>query len=147
MTLTYPVHDAAGLGDVDGLEGLRDDGAALEGLNGEGLTALQVAVVASRMESVRWLLDAGVDVNGVPSSGKAPLLQGVDIFSETEQGTAEWDAAREVLMVLLGHGANPMEAYNGYLSPVQRAMELRCESCVSLMRRGAFSHNSELVSI
>lgn len=137
--LTYLVHDAAGSGDVDGLESLRDDGAALDSLNGKGLTALQVAVESWQVQAVRWLLEQGVDVNGAPSLGKAPLLLGVEIFGETELGTTEWDAAREVLVVLLEHGANPMESYNGYLSAVQRAMDLRCESCVSLLRRGAFS--------
>jgi hypothetical protein len=131
---SFPVHDAARIADVDALDNFLDEGIALDELDAMGYTPLFLAVEKSQVISVEWLLERGVDVNGAPGMGKPPLNRAIEVASGLEVDMEAWQRARDIIEVLLEHGATPHEHLNGYPSAVQRAMDLQCEWCVSLMK-------------
>ena len=143
----YTVHQAARDGDLEEIVQLFDDGYPLDDLNQDGLAPLQVATEALQVEVVKWLLERGVDANGKPSLEVPPLVRAVEMMCAAEKALSEWESARDTIVLLVEHGADPIEPRNGYLSGVQRAMDLYCEEGVSLLREVALVKGSGVAGI
>ena len=141
------VHEASVTGDIATLTILYEDGYALDDLNHDGLAPLQVATEALQVEVVKWLLERGVDANGEPSLKVPPLVRALEMMCAAEKASSEWESAREIIVLLVEHGADPIEPRNGYLSGVQRAMDLYCEEGVSLLREVALVKGSGVAGI
>ncbi|HEY0590978.1 MAG TPA: ankyrin repeat domain-containing protein, partial [Thermoanaerobaculia bacterium] len=78
-----PIFDAARSGDVAALESLLEKDPALVAARGElGRTPLDAAILATQREAVRFLVDAGADVNAPDVEGITPL--GYAVFGGDE---------------------------------------------------------------
>lgn len=102
--------EAAGAGDIDGLEGHRRAGTNLNSLHPEaGFTPLVAAVVTEQNEALEWLLANGADANarngdggtaliaatflGMAEAARALLASGADPAASNDEGQTLWDIA------------------------------------------------------
>ena len=102
--------EAAGAGDIDGLEGHRRAGTNLNSLHPEaGFTPLVATVVAEQDEALEWLLANGADADarngdggtaliaatflGLPEAAGALLASGADPAASNDEGQTLWDIA------------------------------------------------------
>lgn len=69
----FPLHEAAGDSDIDGITELLAEGAKLDGLDDQGRTPLVVAVMSGDIETLQALLDAKADPNGTGKDGLPAL--------------------------------------------------------------------------
>jgi uncharacterized protein len=90
--------------------------------NGTGYNALTAAVTAGRTETVRWLLEQGLDPNYHYGPGYTPLL------SAAANGNVE------ILKLLLASGADPNSTTNDGKSAVALATERNHPQAAELLR-------------
>lgn len=64
---------AAARGDLRGVQGALAQGAAVDGRNPNGATALLLAASSGSLPVVQTLLGAGADVNAADNNGRTPL--------------------------------------------------------------------------
>jgi ankyrin repeat protein len=96
-----PLHVAAASGDAAAVRKLLAAGAAVDGRDGSGATALLAATHANRVEAAKVLIDAGADVNAKDNIHDSPYL---------------YAGARghlEILKMTLAHGAD-LKSVNRY---------------------------------
>ena len=124
------MHLAARANDIAGLQALWEADHPLNILDEAGLTPLQVAIEAQHPKAVEWLLSYQADPYGAKSTQDTPLSQAVLIASQYERHSEEQKVAFEILTLLIEHGVDPMEDYNGAISPLQLAMAKDCEACI-----------------
>ena len=73
-----PAIYAARTGNVDVIKFLASQGADLKAANGN-FTLLHDAIFSGRTEAVEYLLDQGLDINGLGGEGPTPLILAVDV--------------------------------------------------------------------
>jgi ankyrin repeat protein/L-ascorbate metabolism protein UlaG (beta-lactamase superfamily) len=73
-----PAIYAARTGNIDVIKFLASRGADLKAANG-GFTLLHDAIFSGRTEAVEYLLDRGLDINGLGGEGPTPLILAVDV--------------------------------------------------------------------
>lgn len=100
-------------GHLDVARYLAEKGADIRAVasNGSGYNALTAAVAAGRTETVRWLLERGLDPNYRYGPGYTPLL------------TAAANGHLEIVKLLLSHGADPDATSDDGKSPLAFATE------------------------
>lgn len=131
-----PLHDAAALGDVEAAADILDAGTDPDIEVHEGITPLMVAAQYAQNDVSELLLNAGANVNAVSLSGASPLFMAAQNgFAETvrlliargavvnhwvQAGqrltpllTAILHGNRDVVRILLSHGADPLVEVDG----------------------------------
>jgi len=79
-----PMMQAIKEGNTDVVRGLLDLGAALEGIDGQPWTSLEVAVQNNRLDIAELLIERGANVNARDKAGYTPLLVAASIdFGDT----------------------------------------------------------------
>jgi ankyrin repeat protein/L-ascorbate metabolism protein UlaG (beta-lactamase superfamily) len=73
-----PAIYAARMGNIEVIKFLASHGADLKAANG-GFTLLHDAIFSGRTEAVEYLLDQGLNVNGLGGEGPTPLILAVDV--------------------------------------------------------------------
>jgi ankyrin repeat protein/L-ascorbate metabolism protein UlaG (beta-lactamase superfamily) len=73
-----PAIYAARMGNIDVIKFLASRGADLKAANG-GFTLLHDSIFSGRTEAVEYLLDQGLNVNGLGGEGPTPLILAVDV--------------------------------------------------------------------
>jgi uncharacterized protein len=117
-----PLHDAAKAGDVDTVEQLLDQGAALEEPDHAGEPPLLIAALAGHADIVALLLDRGADIN-VRNKGGLTALH-----------AAAYAGYPEVVELLIERGAAVNESKNLYhMSPLHAAAEEGHKEVVELL--------------
>src|SRR5262252_5278839 len=102
----------------------------------EGDTALHAAGFSYDSEIARDLIARGANVRARNRRGAEPLHAAVIGVP----GSASWDPARQrnVIVYLIGAGADPNAAAAGGVTPLHRAVRNRCSAAVEvLLRAGA----------
>ena len=102
----------------------------------EGDTALHAAGFSYDSEIARDLIARGANVRARNRRGAEPLHAAVIGVP----GSASWDPARQrnVIVYLIGAGADPNAAAAGGVTPLDRAVRNRCSAAVEvLLRAGA----------
>ena len=100
----------------------------------------------SAARPVEWLLDHGANPNGDPGLEQPPLPFAVELAKDVPYETAATSDAFAIIGLLIKSGADPLENRNGHLSAIQRAMDLRCESCISFIRQVSLSRAADLAT-
>lgn len=111
-----PLHQAAQAGQTEVVEILLDAGAAVDAVDGDGLTALMRAAGSAAVPVGRRLLDAGAAVNARSPVGDTPLTQVVGgavlrhllagSGEENDDGPGPEDEL-QFAQILFGEGADP----------------------------------------
>ena len=102
----------------------------------EGDTALHAAGFSYDPEMARDLITRGADIRARNRRGAEPLHAAVI----GGPGSASWNPAcqRDVIVYLIGAGADPNAAAAGGVTPLHRAVRNRCSGAVeALLRAGA----------
>jgi len=100
------LHEAADVGDVEGVRRMIGDGAKINGLNYLGAPPLQYAAARGHLDIARILVDNGADVNFRIEKGGTPLM-----------GAASCLKPRSIEF-LLSKGADPNKKGDGGLFPL-----------------------------
>lgn len=132
--------------DIERLDALYEEGRAVDSLDTDGLTLLHHAIVAQFPLSVKWLLDHGANPDGSPGLAQPPLPLAVELAKDVPRETVQNSDAFAIMRLLIESGADPLENRNGHLSAIQRAMDIRCESCITLMRQAYLSRGASLAT-
>lgn len=122
------LHEAAAAGDAAEVERHVRVGAAMDGFDDNGHTALSLAIRGGHVEVVKWLVHNGADVNGRCKYGQTPLHHAV------RQGSID------LVDWLLDHGAqiDAVEFSCTFLPVISCAAETgRIEILQRLLERGA----------
>jgi uncharacterized protein len=108
---------------------LEETGANIQAVasNGSGYNALTAATATGRTETVRWLLERGLDPNYRYGPGYTPLL------------TAAANGHLEIIKLLLAHGADPGVTANDGKSAIGLATERNHPEVVELLRSATAS--------
>ena len=133
------VFDAVADSDLELLQSLHAEGRAIDILDDDGLSPLHHAVMNSDLAMATLLLDLGLDPNGAPSVKTPPLNLAIDEVMSPDNSEEQRTFAKDLIKLLMQHGANPTAHHNGLNSAVQHAMDVQCEDCVTLLREQAFS--------
>jgi ankyrin repeat protein len=124
--VTTQLFRAARLGCEREARALLDRGAALDGRDREGATALACAAQAGKVKLVSLLLDKGANVNARSVDGSTPLF-----FAEEAD-------RQQIARLLLDRGADPNIAGRSGLRPLAAAGYNGAEDAVRLLlQRGA----------
>lgn len=116
------LHDAAKKGDVNEINRLLDQGAAIAELDDAGEPALLTAALAGQVDVVKLLLDRGADINHRNKGGLTALH------------AAAYGGHVDVVRLLLDRGAAVNEAKNLYhMSPLHAAAEEGHKDVVGLL--------------
>jgi ankyrin repeat protein len=92
---TTPLHDAAGVGNVDAIRKLAAEGTYIDARDERGRTPLMVATHANQVEAFRLLLELGADVDRQDDKRDNPFLY------------AGAEGLLEILMLANEAGADP----------------------------------------
>jgi cytochrome c len=118
------IHDAAKKGDVASISAALDAGADINGSDAMA-PPLYYAVIGSKLEAAKILIERGADVNAPSKLGDAPLVPAVGKRNI------------ELIKLLLDHGANPNSVI-GTETVLHLAVERGCFDCVkALVEAGA----------
>ena len=128
--LPKSMHHAAQNNNTEELQAFWDADHPLDALDENGFTPLHIAIQALHPEAVEWLLSYGADPYGGKSTHELPLNQAVLNAAQFESCSPEQKTAFDILTLLINHGVDPMEDYNGAISPIQLAMAKDCEACI-----------------
>jgi ankyrin repeat protein len=126
-------------GDIAKVKFLRERGAATDARGRCGCPPLFYAIQGHHVNMLRWLLEEGQDVNEPDESGTTPLIEaaeeddlecvetllraGADV-NATVFGTALNRArSREIIMRLLGAGADPADAHQRVILGIQASAD------------------------
>ena len=97
---------AAGDGDLEMVKALVDQGAHVNAVGDDGISALMQAVSGGNVELVKFLLEAGADVNARDTEGYDALMHTVDqhgeVAGDPESSADYW----EIMRLLAGAGAD-----------------------------------------
>ncbi|MCU0849318.1 MAG: ankyrin repeat domain-containing protein [Spirochaetes bacterium] len=155
-----PLHWAARVGDIDALNLLIDEGAAIDARDDEGHTPLRDAVEMGRTEIVKRLLSLKADPNARGEDSRTPLFEtttnrdciaalveaGADPNVNDGYGTPLHLAARmgafDVAMELLARGADPNAKRKDGVTPLGEALEYNNGKIAALLKGGAPDTNS-----
>ncbi len=88
------LYRAAGMGDLEAVKYLVEDGANVHSANNKGMTPLHAAALGGHLEVVKYLVEDGANVNATNSDGGRPL------YGAASMGHLE------VVKYLVAHGAN-----------------------------------------
>ncbi len=72
------IHNAAGRGNIKGIQSFLEKGASIDERDGNGLTPLFVAAYWNQNETVEWLCENGADIFAKTEDGKNLLMQAAD---------------------------------------------------------------------
>jgi hypothetical protein len=120
------LHDAARAGLLEHVRALLDRGGAIDDRDDLGRTALHWAVMSSRVETARLLLERGAEADARDKRGYTPL--------SLIQGSAE------IAQLLVGHGADPNAAVDGWPVVLYLAMFQPPEVLTPLIEAGGNLH-------
>lgn len=141
-----PMRLAVEESDIEALDALYEEGNAVDTLDTDGFTLLHHAVIAQSPSSVKWLLDHGANPDGSPSLEQPPLPFAVELAKDIPYESAATSNPFTIIHLLIKSGADPLENRNGHLSAVQRAMDILCESCITLISRASLSRAAEIAT-
>ena len=149
---------AAAAGDLDGIRARLDDGAAVDGRDKAGKTALHHALDGGHVDAARALVEAGARVDAPDKLGNTPLHlaaelgsrsaaawlieQGADVDARGNDGwtplhlAASW-GAKEVVRLLVEHGADLTAVNDKGFTPQGQAEFDKHEDVAALLEQAA----------
>jgi ankyrin repeat protein len=110
------IYNAASMSDIESLEKLVDKEDVINKINTQGRTALHSAVIAGQVQAVEWLLEHGADANCVDDANETAISISLGIaqnfcLSSEPNDVARFNTFRQILTLLIGHGATPDFSY------------------------------------
>jgi uncharacterized protein len=116
------LHEAAKRGDVERVQQLLDEGAAIDAKGQNDATPLILAALDGHVSVVKTLLSRGADIKARNKGGLTPLH------------AAAYGGHKKVVELLLAKGANTNDANNRFgVSPLHMAAEENRKSAVELL--------------
>ena len=160
--LADPIHVAARVGDLAGVQAELDKGVDVNVKDRFGFTPLREAAWYGHKEIVELLLDKGVNVNAKDEDGWTPLhfavtkeiaelfiAEGADVTAKNKWGgtTLQYAARRgykEVVELLIAEGADVNAQDDDGETPPNRAEEEKHKEIIDLLRKHGGKSGEEL---
>ena len=130
--LADPIHVAARVGDLAGVQAELDKGADVNEKAARGFTPLHYAVINDHKEIAELLIAAGANVNAKDAHDWIPLNQAVDL------------GHKEIVELLIAGGAdvNAKSRFDG--TPLDEAVRMKCTEIAYLLRKHGGKTGAEL---
>ncbi|MDP6737043.1 MAG: ankyrin repeat domain-containing protein [Nitrospinaceae bacterium] len=127
-----PIHQAAGNGDIAGVQAELDKGVDVNAKDSWGSTPLHEAAEKGHKEIAELLIAAGADVDMKDKHGRTSLLM------------AAWWDHKETAEVLIGEGADVNAMADNGVTPLDLSIKLNVTEITTLLRKHGGKTGEEL---